>query len=153
MCRLAHQHETMAELIDGFSEEQVKQRVIDGKWSAFENMVHLVSYQPVFIDRLAQIAKGNQPFFDRYVAENDPLFYAYLQKSIPDLMHIAGGDRSFIQDYLSQLRPDQLRQKGLHAKFGAMTVTQWADLFLLHEAHHLWTMVQLVSILRVSLPG
>jgi hypothetical protein len=148
--RLRHQHETIGELVDGFSEEQLKNRVNPDKWSAFENIVHLAAYQPTFIDRVALILHGGQPLFERYVAENDPLFYKYLQKPLPELLNITAGDRSFIYDTLQGLSETQLALKGLHSKYGALTVSQWADLFLLHEAHHLWTTVQLISILRVS---
>jgi DinB superfamily len=148
--RLQHQHESIAELVSGFTEEQLKDRVYPDKWSAFENIVHLAAYQPTFIDRMALILKGDQPLFERYVAENDPLFYKYLQKSLQELLNITAGDRFFIYDTLRGLTNEQLKLKGLHSKYGALAINQWADFFLLHEAHHLWTTLQLVSTLRVS---
>jgi hypothetical protein len=151
--RLMHQHETIFELTAGFSEEQLKRRVLEGKWSPFENMVHLAAYQTTFMDRIQMIKQGNQPFFERYVAENDPLFWSYLQKSDQELFLIISKDRLQMSDHLRALHDDELMLTGLHAKFGKLTLCQWTDLFLLHEAHHLWTIVQLVSILRVSVPG
>jgi hypothetical protein len=59
--RLQHQHETIQELLNGFSEEQLKQRIHNDKWSAFEQVAHVVTYQQ------------HTPAFDRYVANNDPL--------------------------------------------------------------------------------
>ncbi len=147
-----HQHETIAELTHEFTEEQLKIRVIEGKWSPLENIVHLVAYQPTFRSRIELILAANQPFFERYVAENDPLFYAYSQKPLSELFQLLATDRQAINDRLRALTEEQLMLKGLHAKFGSLTMLQWADLFLLHEAHHLWTIVQLVSILRVSVP-
>jgi DinB superfamily len=148
-----HQHETIRELTSEFTEEQLKMRVIEGKWSPFENIVHLTAYQPTFRSRAALILKGNQPFFERYVAENDPVFYTYGQKSLGELFGILTADRQAINDLVRSLTEEQLLRRGLHSKFGSLTMLQWSDLFLLHEAHHLWAMVQLVCILRVSVPG
>jgi len=146
--RLKLQHETIAELVVGFSEETLKRHVVPDKWSAFEQVVHLASYQPTFIDRLALIKTGQRPLFQRYVAENDPLFYRYLEKSLAELLKITGADRSVIYDTVKGLHGDQLQQKGIHPKYGEMTVPQWAEFFVLHEAHHLWNIAQLVSALR-----
>jgi len=148
--RLAHQHETIWEWSDYFTQEQLKIRGIEGKWSPFENIVHLTAYQPTFLKRMNEVLEGSQPFFERYVAENDPLFYDYLQKELAELRQILVKDREEIFRKLSRLSSSELELKGRHGKFGALNVTQWTDLFLLHEAHHLWTIVQLVSLLRVS---
>jgi len=58
--RLQHQHETIYELIRGFSEEQLRQRLQPDKWSAFEQLAHLVSYQPVFMQRLQKNTSGKR---------------------------------------------------------------------------------------------
>ena len=73
--RLRHQHETLMELLEGFSEDALRSRVIPGKWSIFEQAAHLAAYQPTFYARLQQIEAGNGPSFERYVADNDPHFH------------------------------------------------------------------------------
>jgi hypothetical protein len=146
--RLKLQHETIAELVAGFSEEALKRHVVPDKWSAFEQVVHLAAYQPTFIERLALMQTGQRPLFQRYVAENDPHFYKYQEKSVPALLKITAGDRSFIYDSISGMHANQLLQKGVHPRYGEMTIAQWAEFFVLHEAHHLWNIAQLVSILR-----
>src|SRR6266700_502836 len=72
LTRLEHQHETVHELTKGFSEEQLRQRVNPDKWSVFQQLAHLASYQPVFLHRMQQIEQQHQPAFERYVADNDP---------------------------------------------------------------------------------
>jgi hypothetical protein len=59
--RLQHQHETIYELLNGFSEEQLRQRIHKDKWSSFEQVTHLVSYQPVFLQRMKIIQQENDP--------------------------------------------------------------------------------------------
>ena len=146
--RLQHQHETIAELIDGFSELQLKRVSITGKWSAFENIAHLAAYQPTHIHRLAVIIQTDQPTFERYIAENDPLFHTYLRKSLSKLLDDIHDKRSLLISFLTALDDEQLKLKGIHPKYGSLTISQWTEFFLLHEAHHLWTIFQLISGFR-----
>ena len=73
--RLQFQHQTVTDLIKGYPEDDLKNQIIPGKWSAFENIVHLVVYQPVFLDRMEIILTGTHPSFQRYVADTDPAFF------------------------------------------------------------------------------
>lgn len=45
--RLQHQQETIQELLNGFSEEQLRQRIQKEKWSAFKQVVHLAERSTV----------------------------------------------------------------------------------------------------------
>jgi hypothetical protein len=146
--RLQFQHETIRELTGDFSEEQLKIHVIPGKWSAFENIVHLISYHPTFINRVALMLKEDEPVFERYVAENDPLFNHYLEKDLPELFTILNYDRATLIINLQNLSEEQLKHIGKHLKFGTLTIAQWSEMFLLHEAHHLWTMLGLINNLH-----
>src|SRR5689334_14322567 len=85
-CRLQHQHETIHDLLKGSSETSLKQRIQKDKWNVHEQVAHLATYQPLFLQRLKTIEKENNPFFDRYVADNDPAFLQSCQKPISDLL-------------------------------------------------------------------
>ncbi len=146
--RLQHQHETISELIDGFTEMQLKQRIDPAKWSAFENIVHLAAYQPVFAGRIERIEKEHNPSFDRYAAEKDPLFPVYLEKPLGELILVIAADRASLAGRFAGMGEETLVRSGLHPKFGLLNMTQWAEFFLLHEAHHLFTLFQLVQELR-----
>jgi uncharacterized damage-inducible protein DinB len=146
--RLQHQHEVISSLIDGLSEEQVKVRVNPEKWSAFENIVHLAAYQPTFIHRAKQIINDEQPSFQAYRAENDPLFYEYLKKNLKELLQDVNLNRNLILSQLEGLDEHHLNRWGIHPKFGKMTMSEWTEFFLLHEAHHLFTIFALTRQLR-----
>ena len=148
MARLQYQHQTISELTKNFPEEQLKQRINPDKWSVFENIVHLCAYQPTFIRRIERMLKEDNPLFERYVAENDNLFYEYFKLSLPELTLNTNKDRSIIFSKLQGLTDIQLSHTGRHPKYGALNISQWADFFLLHEAHHLWTMALLCYSLR-----
>ncbi len=65
--RLQYQHKNLVEIIDGLSEEQVRQQVVPGKWSIFQQIVHLQTYQHTFIGRVKEILKIE-------TADNDFIF-------------------------------------------------------------------------------
>jgi len=146
--RLQYQHETIYELVDGFSPEQLKQRIIPEKWSAFENIVHLVAYNPTFLKRIGIILKGETPVFDPYVADNDPHFGACLEKPFPVLMQDLKTDRDMIFNAVSGLNNSELNRTAIHKKYGEMNLLRWTEFFLLHEAHHLFTTFMLTNQLR-----
>ena len=142
--RLQHQHETIAELITNVTEEELKQQINPGKWSAFENIAHLASYQPTFIKRVHTIAAGSDPFFERYVADDDPLFYEYIKKPVPELLALINADRNSLILFFQTVNEDDLKKTGNHPKYGKLDMQQWMHFFLLHEAHHLWVILQMV---------
>jgi len=148
--RLEHQHETISELIAGIPEMQLKKRVHADKWSVFENITHLAAYQPTFMQRLTLILEGNKPRFERYVADNDPLFYEYLKKPLNELLLDISTKRSIINAGLINLDEGQLKLAGHHPKFGYIPVGKWVEFFLLHEAHHLFAIMQLIGELHAT---
>ena len=44
--------------------------------------------------------------------------------------------------------PTDLVKTGTHPAFGQMTLMQWLNFFLLHEAHHLFTIFKLGAELK-----
>jgi hypothetical protein len=140
LARLQYQHQTIHELINGLREATLRQRANPDKWSAFENIAHLAAYQPVFIRRLERMQDELSPEFERYIAEKDPLFPAYLERSPDVLFADIEEKRSFIFSELTGMSEETLRRTGLHPRYGLFTIAQWAEFFLLHEAHHLYTL-------------
>jgi len=145
LSRLQHQQETLKELVADFTEEQLRRRVDPEKWSAFENLAHLAVYQPVFLTRIERIGKEKDPRFERYVAEQDALFPISLERGMTDLLREIMQDRALIIARLTALDDNDLRRTGLHPRYGPLTLRQWTEFFLLHEAHHLFTIFKLLQ--------
>ena len=150
LTRLQHQYEALSELTGGLTEQQLKQRTNPDKWSAFENIAHLAAYQPMFLGRLEKIAAEDAPSFERYVAEKDPLFPTYLDRSSDTLIHLITARAGEITAHLTVLNDTDLLRTGLHPKYGKLTVPQWTQFYLLHEAHHLFTIFMLTQDLRAA---
>ncbi len=148
--RLQYQHKSLVDLIDGFSEEQIRRAVVPGKWSIFENIVHLQTYQHTFIDRVRKILEGGHPVFPRYAAESDPLFADNCHRTTREIMQDFISIRKEIAAGMLGFTSADLLKPGTHPVYGELSLVQWLNFFLLHEAHHLFTIFKLGAELRVS---
>jgi len=145
VCRLKTQHLAVAEIVKHIDEQSLNHQTEPGKWSIKDNIAHLVSYQPVFIGRVHQMLKGDTPVFNAYRADNEPDFIEAQGLSLTDLLSKLNGNRRQILELITNLPDDQLELKGTHPKYGTLTITEWTEFFLLHEAHHLFTMFRLAK--------
>ena len=146
--RLQYQHKSLLDLIEGLSDEQIRKQVIVGKWSIFENIVHLQTYQHTFIDRIKQILEQDNPSFSRYTAEADPLFLDNCSKSSREIMQDLITIRKEMSSGILSFKESDFNKTGQHPVFGKMNLLLWLNFFLLHEAHHLFTIFKLAAELQ-----
>lgn len=149
--RLQYQHKSLIELIDGLSDTQIRMAVIPGKWSIFENIVHLETYQHVFVERVKKMLDHDGLAFPVYSAETDPLFHDHLSRPSHEVIHDLMTLRKEIASGMSSFNETDLARKGVHPVFGEMNLTAWLNFFLLHEAHHLFTVFKLAAKTRNGL--
>ncbi len=126
------------ELFTGLSEEAFTQRPISDKWSAHENLAHIGQYHSVFLARLKRIATEDEPEFERFKADTDPDFLAWVNKEPGDVLFDLNKERGVLLDFLKEQEPLYFNRCGKHRLYGTLTVESWLELFLLHEAHHLF---------------
>jgi hypothetical protein len=123
--------------------ERILRRPARGKWNIHEQIAHLAKYQPVFIDRMRKILTIQEPEFEVYKAEEDIEFALYCSFTTYELLKKISKDREEIFNLITHLPADKLERTGIHPKYGRLTVLEWAEFFLLHEAHHLYAIFQL----------
>jgi uncharacterized damage-inducible protein DinB len=146
--RLQYQHKSLMDIIDGLSDEQIRRPVIAGKWSIFENIVHLQTYQHTFISRVKQMLETPEPAFPRYSAETDPLFADNCGRSTREIMQDLLTVRKDMAAAMLSFTPGDLTKTGTHPFFGKMNIQQWLNFFLLHESHHLFSIFKLTAELK-----
>lgn len=146
--RLHYQHKVLVEVLDGLSDEQIRRQLNPGKWSIFENVVHLQTFQHKFISRVKQILKNEEPVFDRYTAEGDPLFLDNCHKSTREVMQDLLTTRKEMTAEIVSFKETDFDKRGTHIVYGKMNLHQWLNFFLLHEAHHLFTIFKLAAELK-----
>jgi uncharacterized damage-inducible protein DinB len=142
--RLEYQHKSLMDIIEGLSDEQIRRQVNLGKWSIFENIAHLATYQHAFMARVQRVLDEEQPPFPRYVAETDPLFHDNCTKTTREIMQDLITTRRDMIDKILELSDDQLQRTGVHPLFGVLNMNHWLQFFVLHESHHLFTIFKLV---------
>lgn len=146
--RLKNQHKTIASIIIKLNNSQIQYHPSPGKWSIHENIAHLAKYQPVFIDRIRKILTNDEPAFEVYKADDDDEFEIYCAFTTYELLKKISSDREVIFHLITHLPVDKLDRIGTHPKYGKLTISEWTEFFLLHEAHHLLTIFQLAHRVR-----
>lgn len=146
--RLQYQHKSLLDLIDDLSDEQIRMQVNTGKWSIFENIVHLQTYQHIFINRVRRMLDETNPVFERYTAEADPLFHDNCAKSTREIMQNMLSTRKEMAAGLLSFNENDLQKTGEHPLYGKMNLVQWLNFFLLHESHHLFTIFKMAATLK-----
>jgi uncharacterized damage-inducible protein DinB len=145
VCRLKTQHLALREIIKGVDDKKLHAEPEPGKWSIADNIAHLVTYQPVFMARIHQILKGGNPTFNAYRADDEPDFIAARQWSLQEMLSKLEGNRRQVLEFITNLTDDQLTLTATHPKYGQLTIPGWTEFFLLHEAHHLFTIMKLAK--------
>lgn len=145
---MQYQHKSLVDLIDGLTEEQIRRNINPGKWSIFENIVHLQTYQHVFKERMKKILSEDHPSFPIYVADADPIFLDNCHRSIREIMQDFISNRKEMAAATQPSLNNSAARRGIHANYGSMNLVEWYNFFLLHEAHHLYTILRLAAALR-----
>jgi hypothetical protein len=150
LSRLRSQHEAIPVIISKVSKERLYLHPAPGKWSIFDNIVHLAKYQPVFVDRVNTMLQDSGVTFERYSAEQDSAFETWRTWELDVLLDRISEDRMHIFSLISNLNQEELHHIGEHKKFGALNIIQWTEFFLLHESHHMFTMFQLANDVDIA---
>ena len=143
LSRLSYQYLSIAELISDVDDSRIHLHPSPGKWSIHDNIAHLARYNIVFQERMQKILKEESPAFDRYTEETDDAFPSWQKKSRGELLESISTERKKITLMSSSLRSEELVRAGTHPRFGKLTIIDWMEFFLLHEAHHVFTIFQL----------
>lgn len=121
-----------------------------GKWSAHEQLAHLARYHQIFLQRIDRILAEQAPVFSRYRAEDDPEWPAWTSLPTPQLLVRISSMRAKLMARLRSLNEEDFERTGVHPTFGAMGLSLWLEFFLVHEAHHLYVVLQLVRKLVIE---
>jgi uncharacterized damage-inducible protein DinB len=134
----------LAEALRGVAPESLSRTVVPGKWSAQENLAHLARYHEIFLERLERVLAESNPAFGRYRAEEDPEWPKWSGMPADGVLAELASLRAKLSVRLRSLREEDFLRTGRHPKFGEMSLTLWLEFFLVHEGHHLLTVLQLV---------
>ena len=124
--------------------ESILQPPNSGKWSANEHLAHVARQQQIFLERVDRILKEKQPVLLRYRAEEDPEWQRWRGLAYKEVAAELAAGREKLIARLKALSDPDYERIGVHSKFGEMSLGLWLEFFLVHEAHHLYAVLQLV---------
>ena len=137
--RLASQLDCVALIVRDISPERLTRRAAPEKWSAHENLSHLARYQRTFLDdRIPRILSEERPELLRYRSEDDPEWPRWRGMTLEQTLTELTVGRRALAERLASCSDRELARVGVHPAFGAMTLSEWVEFFLIHEAHHLY---------------
>ncbi len=90
------------------------------------------------LERLARIGAEDRPPLPAYRAETDPEWPRWLALPPDEVLARLRALRAQLVALVRPLGPHDLARTGLHSRLGPMTVEEWLEFFLVHEAHHLY---------------
>ncbi len=119
-------------------------RPIPDKWSGRENLAHLARYQDMFLGRIQRILTEERPLLPRYRAEDDPDWPTWARMPVAEVLASLRALRLQFIERIEKLSDEEFLRTAVHPRFGEMNLIQWLEFFLLHEAHHLYIVMQRV---------
>jgi uncharacterized damage-inducible protein DinB len=143
LLRLKTQLDSLDFILADAGEATLARRPANGKWSAREHLAHLGRYHEVFLDRLDRILAEDSPPLGRYRTEDDPGAAPWFSLPTAQVIERMRELREQLVERVAKLTPDELRRIGIHPAFGKMPLTLWIEFFLVHEGHHLYSILKL----------
>ena len=138
VARIKNQLDCLPEVLGSASRDSLHSRPVPGKWSAHENLAHLLRVQEVMFSRMERILVEDSPRLDRYDAQSDPDWPRYAALPTDQVLEQLVTTRKRLVATLEKLSPEALARIGVHSRMGAMPLVTWLEFFLVHEAHHLY---------------
>lgn len=138
LSRLANQLECLPEVLGSATPEALRRRPASGKWSAHENLAHLLRHHEITLQRVKCILSEDAPRLDRYSAEEDPDWSRYVALSTDEVLEQLRMNRIRLIAAVEKLTPEQLTRVGVHTRMGPLQLSTWLEFFLVHEGHHLY---------------
>jgi uncharacterized damage-inducible protein DinB len=134
----------LAEALRDVPLENLSAATVPGKWSAHHQLAHLGRYHQIFLERIDRILSEPSPAFPRYRAEEDPEWPRWQSMPAHQVLANLSSLRTKLMARLRSLSEEDFQRTGIHPKFGEMSLSLWLEFFLVHEAHHLYAVLQLV---------
>ena len=138
LTRLIHQLDCLPEVLGSATPDSLHRHPAPGKWSAHENLAHLVRVQEVMLSRLERMLGEDSPRLDRYDAQSDPDWPQCAALTTHQVLEQLHTTRKRLIATVEKLSAGETERMGVHSRMGSMALATWLEFFLVHEAHHLY---------------
>ncbi len=116
-----------------------------GKWSAVQHLAHVARMHDIYLARVQRILTEDAPVIPAYRAEQDDEWSGWEGLALVDVLSRLRDRRAELAARLRILSDAQWNRVGRHSNLGLLTLAEWIAFFLVHEGHHLYTVLTLAK--------
>jgi len=142
---LAAQQGAIHTLAGSRSEPELRVQPQPGKWSALQHVAHLARMHDIYLARVRRILTEEAPALPAYRAEQDDEGGGWEGLALAKILSRLHDRRAELVARLRDLSDEQWERVGRHSTFGPLTLAEWIEFFLVHEGHHLYTVLTLTK--------
>jgi len=122
----------------------LKRRPSPGKWSAYENAIHLSQSDVAFRARLDLILSVPEPFIEVILNSDEDEAGAMLDVDLDESLDRYVLERTSLVERLKKLTPDEWQKTAVHEAFDHYSVFIMFRHLYVHEMHHAYLIEQLL---------
>ena len=122
----------------------LKRRPAEGKWSAYENAIHLSQSDVAFRARLDLILSTPEPFIEVIENSAEDEAGAMLDIDLDESLDRYVRERTSLVERLKKLSPDEWQKTAVHEAFDHYSVFIMFRHLYVHEMHHAYVIEQLL---------
>ncbi len=112
---------------------------------AQETLALLLCEHERMLEQLKAGMHGTSPRWRPFILLGDPAVIRLSSLPLHELLERIEETRAALKQQLKALPPSAWRRTGAHPQLGEIPLLLWLELFLLHEAHHLHSLLLLIS--------
>jgi hypothetical protein len=145
--QLASSYEQLLRAIDGVSEDVLRVPYPGRDWSIKDTLAHLAANEALMTELAEGIATGTKPQLpddfdnERFNAES---VAARRNKSTREVLEELDRTQHELFEFLSQVKPDQLRRRGTHPLQGELNLREFLAVMYAHRVTHTREIVEQV---------
>ncbi|WP_435010291.1 DinB family protein [Tundrisphaera lichenicola] len=132
--------------VAGMTQEQLRARPVEGKWSTLEVVAHLADFDPIYADRIKRIIASERPLVTSAGHKDYAANLAYQDRDIDEELDLIEATRKSLARTLRAVGPEALERVGLYRDDqGAEDERTAGRLFALitgHIPHHIAFIVE-----------
>ncbi len=148
---LATSHQQLLRAIDGLSEQELRVPFPGRDWSIHDTLAHLAANEALMLELAKDIVRGTRTDLpddfdnDRFNAES---VAARRDTPTSEIRQEIDRNQQGLFEFLSQVEPAQLEQRGIHPLLGELTLREFLPVMYSHRVTHTRDIVEQVRRMK-----
>lgn len=122
--------------LEGFPENHLTSRPLEGKWSACEIVQHLADSEMTSAIRIRKLLAQEKPAIENYDQEAFATRLKYNEREIEPALDALRGARSSTTQLLRIMTEEDWQREGSHPEHPTYTAEDWLRIYAAHAHNH-----------------